>query len=216
MGDSDPAGRPGEITVLLGQAATGDQEAFDRLFPLVYEELKAIAHDRLRFERPGHTLETSALVHEVYVRLVGQTRAHWRNSSQFMAVASEAMRRILVDYAKRRRAAKRGGYAAQVTLDEARDVPGPTAPFSDGQAAELIALDDAMERLAQFNPRGAKIAQFRYFGGLSVEEICDLMGLSERTVRRAWTMGKAWLRKELGQDPRATGDPLGSFAPKEA
>lgn len=200
MPDSAPARRPGEITELLELAAHGDEEAFDRLFPLIYEQLKKLARDRLRSERPGHTLETSALVHEAYVRLVGQTRTEWQNSHHFLAVASQAMRRILVDYAKRRHAMKRGGAAVHVPLDEAGDIPLADGPLSDDQAAELCALDDALIRLAEFNPRGVQIAQYRYFGGLSIVEICDLMGLSERTVRRAWTMAKAWLRRELQEE----------------
>lgn len=210
MPDSAPARRPGEVTRLLEQASYGNKEALDRLFPLVYEELRRLAHGRLRFERPGHTLETGALVHEAYVRLVGQTRTEWRNSQHFFAVASEAMRRILVDYAKRRHAAKRGGAAVRLPLEEAADVPasgGPFSggPFSDDQAAELLALDDALGRLAAFNPRGVQIAQYRYFGGLSIAEICEVMGLSERTVRRAWTVAKAWLRRELQDEADGVG-----------
>lgn len=197
MPDSAAGRRPGEVTRLLERASRGDPEAFDRVFGLVYEELERLAHDRLRFERPGHTLETGALVHEAYVRLVGQTRTEWHDAQHFFAVASEAMRRILVDHAKRRRAAKRGDGAIQVPLDEARDARLPDGPYPDDQAVELLALDDALTRLAQFNPRGVQIAQYRYFAGLSIAEICEILGLSERTVRRAWTVAKAWLRREL-------------------
>lgn len=186
MPDSAAARHPGEVTRLLEQAADGDREAFDRLFPLVYAELERLAHNRLRFERPGHTLETRALVDEAYVRLVGQTRTEWRNTQHFFAVASEAMRRILVDYAKRRRATKRGGAAVHLPFDEVRDVPAPDGPFSDEQAAELMALDDALGRLADFNPRGVQIAQYRYFGGLSIAEVCEVMELSQR--------GTGWAR----------------------
>lgn len=209
MSDSAPARRPGEVTLLLELAAGGNRDAFDRLFPLVYEELERLAHSRLRFERPGHTLETGALVHEAYVKLVGQTRTEWRNAQHFFAVASEAMRRILVDYAKGRRAGKRGGGAVRVPIDDARDVPASAGPFPDDQAAELLALDAAMDRLAEFNPRGVQIARYRYFGGLSIAEICAVMGLSERTVRRSWTMAKAWLRRQLQDElpGRVDGEP---------
>ncbi len=190
---------PGEITALLREASRGNKEAFDRLLPLVYDELKRLASGKLRLERPGHTLSTTALVHEAYFKLVGQTRTDWRNASQFFAVASEAMRRILIDYAKQRRAAKRGGSASRLPLDEAEDIPAG-ALFSDDQAEELLALDDALHRLAAFNPDGARVVQYRFFGGLSLEEVGRLMGTSERTARRAWSMAKAWLRQELEGD----------------
>lgn len=192
-----PAGRePGEITNLLQEAARGRREAFDRLLPLVYEELEKIARAKLRFEAVGHTLNTNALVHEAYLKLVDQTRAEWRSRQQFFAIASEAMRRILIDYAKWRRAGKRGGGTLHVALDQAGDLPSGSL-FSDDQAAELLALDDALGRLAAFNPQGARVVQYRFFGGLSTPEVADVLGLSERTVRRAWTVAKAWLRREL-------------------
>jgi RNA polymerase sigma factor (TIGR02999 family) len=191
-------GRPegGGITALLREAGGGNRAAFDRLLPLVYAELKRLAHGRLRLERPGHTLGTTALVHEAYFRLVGQTRTEWQNRGQFFAVASEAMRRILLDYAKRRRAAKRGGAGRTVPLDDAVDVPAGDL-LSDDQSDELLALDGALRRLAEFNPRGAQVVQYRFFGGLSVEEIGAITSTSERTVRRAWMVAKAWLRQEL-------------------
>lgn len=199
MSESAPSRQPGAVTALLEQAGRGDQGAFDRLFPLVYDELRRLAHQRLRAERPGHTLETGALVHEAYLRLVGQTRTDWQNSPHFFAIASQAMRRILVDYAKRRRASKRGGGAVHLPLDELGELPLDGSPFSAGRDDELVALDEALARLAEFNPRGVQVAQFRYFVGLSNAEIGELMGLSERTVRRAWTVAKAWLRRELHQ-----------------
>lgn len=188
---------PGEITRLLRAAADGNREVFDQLLPLVYDELRQVAHGRLRFERPDHTLGTTALVHETWLRLVDQTRVEWRSRNHFFAIASEAMRRILVDYAKRRRAAKRGGGAPHIELDSAGPLAAELAFFSDGQAAELIALDDALDRLSGFNPAGAKVVQYRFFGGLSTGEVADVMGTSERTVRRTWTMARAWLRREL-------------------
>jgi len=194
-----PAEGPGEITALLQEASRGNKEAFDRLLPLVYDELKRVARGKLRLERPGHTLSPTALVHEAYFKLVGQTRTDWQNARQFFAVASQAMRRILIDYAKQRRAAKRGGSAHRLPLDEAEDVPAG-ALFSDDQAEELLALDGALTRLAEFNPDGAKVVQYRFFGGMSLEEVGELMGTSERTARRAWSMAKAWLRQELEDD----------------
>lgn len=187
----------GEITGLLQQAAFGNKEAFDRLLPLVYDELRRVAHGRLRFEREGHTLNTTAVVHETYLKLVGETRVEWRSRGHFFAVASEAMRRILVDYARHRAAEKRGGNASRVELSSVDDLLPPDALFTHDQAAELIALDDALKRLALFNPDGALIVQYRFYGGLSTEEIADLLGNSERSVRRAWTVARAWLRREL-------------------
>ena len=192
-----PLPEPGDITRLLHLAARGDRGAFDRLLPLVYAELNGIARRRLRLEASGHTLDTAALVHEAYLKLVDQTRADWRNRHQFFAVASEAMRRILIDYAKRRRTKKRGEAAGHLPLEAADALAGGDL-FSDDEAAELLALDDAMTRLARFNPDGARIVQYRFFGGLSNDEVAAMMGTSERTVRRIWTVAKAWLRRELG------------------
>jgi RNA polymerase sigma factor (TIGR02999 family) len=208
----DPGSRePGEITRLLREAGHGNRDALDRLLPLVYDELSGLARRKLRFERAGHTFDTTALVHEAYLKLVDQTRVQWQDRHHFFAIASEAMRRILVDYAKRRRADKRGGGASHVPLDAIAEPA--VGPLSDAQATELIALDDALARLAAFNADGARIVQYRFFGGLSTGEVADVMGTSERTVRRAWTMARAWLRRELadtltggpsllGTDPR--------------
>ncbi len=202
MSDNLP---PPEITGLLHQAAQGDPNAFDRLLPLVYEELSRIASAKLRLERPGHTLNTTALVHEAYLKLVDQTRAQWRNRHQFFAVASEAMRRILIDYAKRRNASKRGGDVAHVALHEAEEVAAGEALLTEAQATELVALDEALIRLAVFNPQGARVVQYRFFGGLSNEEVAEVLGTSDRTVRRAWTVAKAWLRRELTHATGGTG-----------
>jgi RNA polymerase sigma factor (TIGR02999 family) len=188
---------PGDITRLLREVSQGNRDAFDRLVPLVYGELSVLARHKLRFEQVGHTLNTTALVHEAYLKLVDQTRAEWHGRHQFFAVASEAMRRILIDYAKRRKAGKRGGGRADVPLDQAGDLPSGDL-FEDAQADELLALDEALTRLAEFNPQGARIVQYRFFGGLSNDEIAELLGTSARTVRRSWTVAKAWLRRELG------------------
>lgn len=195
---SDPVGpspgEPGEITQLLQEASQGRKEAFDRVLPLIYQELNRIARNRLRLERPGHTLSTTALVHEAYLRLVGQTRVEWRNRNQFFAVASDAMRRILIDHAKRSQAAKRGGGADNVPIDAIAEFVSADV---SSQAEELLALDEALTRLAEFNPDGARVVQYRFFGGLSNDEVADVLGVSERSVRRMWTVAKAWLRKEL-------------------
>jgi RNA polymerase sigma-70 factor (ECF subfamily) len=187
----------GEITRLLQEAANGNKEAFDRLLPLVYQELRHIAHGRLRLERDGHTLNTTALVHEAYIRLVGQTRTGWKDRGHFLAVASEAMRRILVDYAKQRRAGKRGAGAQHVPLEAAEETALHSGDLTDDQATELIALDDSLVRLAGFNPDGARVVQYRFFGGMTTDEVAQVMGTSERTVRRAWTVSRGWLRREL-------------------
>lgn len=193
------------ITGLLCEAAGGNKSAFDRLLPLVYDELTRLARSKLRFERAGHTLNTTALVHEAYLKLVDQTRVEWRNRHHFFAVASEAMRRILIDYAKQRHAAKRGGKANHIELSEAGEIPaGPL--LSEHQATELLALDQALERLSGFNPLGARVIQYRFFGGLSNQEAADVLGVSDRSVRRSWTVAKAWLRRELS-------DALGGRAP---
>jgi RNA polymerase sigma factor (TIGR02999 family) len=198
MSDSSARNTSPEITGLLHQAAQGNRAAFDQVLPLVYEELNRLARAKLRFERPGHTLNTTALVHEAYLKLVDQTHAQWQNRQQFFAVASEAMRRILIDYAKRRAAAKRGGTMHRVTVEEAERIPENAELMSGDQATELIALDEALDRLAGFNPEGARIVQFRFFTGLSNDEVADVLGSSERTIRRSWTVAKAWLRRELG------------------
>ena len=165
---------------------------------MVYDELKGMARGKLRLEREGHTLNTTALVHEAYLKLVNQDRVEWQSRSHFFAVAAQAMRRILVDYAKMRNAARRGGGAAHVPLDAASE-PGPSdESLSDAQALELIDLDEAIQRLAEFNPRGADVVLYRFFGGLSYGEIADVLGVSEITARRAWTAAKAWLSRELG------------------
>ena len=199
-----------QITGLLSEAARGNKEAFDRLLPLVYGELAQLARRKLRSERPGHTLNTTALVHEAYLKLADQSRVEWQNRHHFFAVASEAMRRILIDYAKQRHAAKRGGDAPHLELEAAGDVIARDGPISDEQATELLALDEALNRLAAFNPQGAKVIQFRFFGGLSNEEVADVLGISERTVRRAWTIAKAWLRLELSDGLPATAALLGA------
>lgn len=187
---------PTEVTLLLRRASAGDRTAFAQLFPLVYDELKALARHKLSFERDGHTLGATALVHEAYLRLAGQADADWQSRSHFLAVAAQAMRRILVDYARRRGAGKRGGGAAALPL-EAADAEGP-AWLPDEDSERLVALDDALERLGAFNERGAQVVSYHFFGGLTFAEIGAVLGVSEVTARRSWSMARAWLGRELG------------------
>ena len=204
---SEPTSSPekGQVTELLAAASGGNVDALNQLFPLVYEELRRLARSRLRAERSDHTLNTTALVHEAYLKLIEQTRVEWQNRAHFYAIASRAMRRILINYAEMKRAGKRGGGAVQVQLEEAGIV------FSEDQADELLALDEALNRLKEFNPRGSDVIVYRFFGGLSHEEIAQVMGTSVITVRRAWSTAKSWLRRELQEElPGWTGSRLGS------
>jgi RNA polymerase sigma-70 factor, ECF subfamily len=197
---SDPSRpSPGEITQLLEAASRGNNAAFDQLLPLVYDELKRIAEYRLRGEGVGHTLNTTALVHEAYFKLVDQTRVDWQSRPHFFAVASEVMRRILIDHARTRAARKRGLGRTALDLDDAAAVPIHDA-MTDGQALELLALEEALRELETFNPDGFAIVKHKFFGGFSSREIAEFMGSSERTVERGWTIAKAWLRQRLGDD----------------
>ena len=186
-----PSADAERLTSLLVMASDGNVDALNELFPLVYDELRRLARSRRRAERSDHTLNTTALVHEAYLKLVQQNRVQWQNRAHFYAVASRAMRRILINYAEARRAAKRGGGAVHAPLDEGM------AHFSDAQVDELLALDEALERLKAFNPRGAEVVVYRFFGGLTHEEVAHVMGTSPVTVRRAWSTARSWLRREL-------------------
>ncbi len=188
--DGNASERQQAVTRHLIALREGDPEALDRLMPLVYDELRALARKKLRFERPGHTLNTTALVHEAYVRLVDQRRVQWQGRTHFMAVAAQAMRRILVNYAARRNAAKRRGRIARVPLHEA-------FVFTEERSDELLALDEALTRMEAFNERGCRVVEYRFFGGMTHEEIADQMGLSVRTVERTWRMARQWLRLEM-------------------
>ncbi|MCA9722499.1 MAG: sigma-70 family RNA polymerase sigma factor [Gemmatimonadetes bacterium] len=194
MAAPTPSQEPHAITALLRQAASGHRGALDELLPLVYDQLSGMAHARLLHESPGHTLETAGLVHEAWLRLINQHRAEWQDRRHFFAVASEAMRRILVDHARKRRSAKRGGPAMHLPLDAA-DALG-TAPLADADDT-LIALDSALSRLATFNAAGADVVQYRFFAGLTMPEVAEQMGISERTARRSWSAARAWLRREV-------------------
>ena len=158
--------------------------------PLVYDELRRMAHRYMNRERPGHTLQTSALVHEAFLRLVDQRDAHWQNRAHFFAIAAQMMRRILVDYARGRNYKKRGGDAPRVELEEAMIV-------SQQRAAEVIALDDALKGLAEFDVRKSQIVELRFFAGLSIDETAEVLSVSPATVMRDWTLAKAWLKKEM-------------------
>lgn len=177
----------GEVTVLLGRLKGGDQEALAELIPLVYRELRRLAGHFLREERAGHTLQPTALVHEAYLCLVGQDRANWQNRAQFMAIAAQVMRRILLQYARRRSAGKR--------IVPEPEKPGLQAGF--GRWEEILAVDEALSRLGQLAPQQARIAEMRYFGGLSVEETAEALSVSPRTVKREWAVAKGWLYAEL-------------------
>jgi RNA polymerase sigma factor (TIGR02999 family) len=178
------------VTELLRAWGKGDLGARDRLLPLVYQELRRRAAARLRRERRGHTLQPTELVHEAYIRLIGQERMAWQNRAQFYGLASEMMRRILVDRARANRMAKRSGRWARVTLDEAAAAARP-------KEVDVLDLDAALTRLAAFDERKSRIAELRFFGGLSLREVGEEMGLSVATVERDWQAGRAWLFKEL-------------------
>ena len=180
----------GEVTRLLVDFAAGDREALDRLLPVVYDELRRIARRELRRERSDHTLTTTALVHEAYLTLVDQSRAQPGDRVRFFAVAATAMRRVLIEYARRRRAAKRGGGERPLSLDE-------TAVAATDSAERLLALDDALTRLAALDARQARVVECRYFGGLTEEETAEALGVTARTVRRDWVKAKGWLYREL-------------------
>ena len=178
------------VTELLVRWREGDRLALDELMPLVYDELRRLAARHMRGERPGHTLQTSDLVNEAYLRLAGHEEIQWQNRAHFFAVAAQAMRRILVDHARRRGNRKRGGGMHRVALDEALIV-------SDERAAEVVALDDALARMAEIDPRKSQLVELRFFGGLSIEEAAEVLKVSPGTVMRDWTFVKAWLRKEI-------------------
>jgi len=179
-----------EITGLLIAWRGGDRGALDRLLPLVYEELRRIAHRRLEAERDDHTLGTTGLVHEAYLKLVDQTSAQWADRAQFFAVAARAMRRILVDYARQHRALKRGGERVRISLDD------PALP-ADERAETLVALDDALARLAELDERLSHVVECRFFAGLTEDETAQALAVTARTVRRDWIKAKGWLYQEL-------------------
>ncbi|PYS66071.1 MAG: RNA polymerase subunit sigma-70 [Acidobacteria bacterium] len=176
-----------EVTQLLVAWGHGDQTALGQLMPLVYSELHRLAHRHIKKERPGHTLQTSALLNEAFVRLVDQRDVHWQSRAHFFAIAAQMMRRILVDYARSRRYAKRGGDARQVSFDEELIV-------SRQLSADVVELHEALNKLAAIDERKSKVVELKFFGGLSIEESAEVLGVSPGTVMRDWTLAKAWLR----------------------
>jgi RNA polymerase sigma-70 factor, ECF subfamily len=188
--DVDRSARAGEVTELLAQLGSRGPAAIDRLMSILYDELRRIARRQLRAERPDHTLETTALVHEAYVKLVGLDRVSWQNRAHFLAVASQAMRRVLVDHAVSRRAQKRGGVRRKVPLDGVD--PGQAQPVET-----LVALDTALHRLEQIDSRLSRVVECRYFGGMSVEEAAEALHVSPATIKRDWSVARAWLNREL-------------------
>ncbi len=185
-----------QVTSLLLRWRAGDKAALDALMPLVYGELRRLAHLYLQRERPGHTLQSTALVHEAYARLVDQNVPDWQNRAHFFAVAAHLMREILVDYARARRAAKRGGGACKLSLDDAGAEPQPTD-------VDLIALDDALQDLAKIDPQQSRVVELRFFGGLSIEDTSEVLGISSSTVKRDWNTARVWLFRELDRTASA-------------
>jgi len=181
---------PSDLATLLGELDVGNDEAVAGLVVQLYSELRGLASSYLRRERSDHTLQTTALVHEAYLRLADQREVVWKNREQFMGVAAQLMRRILVDYSRGHDAKKRGQGFEKVFLEEAKVV----AP---GKASDVIALDEALTRLAEFDPQQARLVELRFFGGLSVEEAAGVLGVSRTTVKRNWNLSKAWLAREL-------------------
>jgi RNA polymerase sigma factor (TIGR02999 family) len=184
-----------EVTQLLRAWSEGDESALEQLLPVVYDELHRMAQRFMAHERPGHTLQTTALVNEAYVRLVDSAHTSWQNRAQFFAVCAQAMRRILVDWARSRQAMKRGGELRPLELDEALAV-------TETPGADLVALDEALKALAAIDPRKSQVVELRFFGGLSVEETAEVLKVSSQTVLRDWSLAKSWLRSELsGEKP---------------
>ncbi|MCA1624552.1 MAG: sigma-70 family RNA polymerase sigma factor [Acidobacteria bacterium] len=180
-----------QITQLLNQWSDGDAEVLDGLMPLIYIELRRQASGYLRRERSNHTLQPTALINEAYLKLIDQHNVKWQNRAHFFAIAAQAMRRILVDYARERKREKRGGAAENLPLDEALTI------VSREKSLDLVALDKALNKLAQFDERQAKVVELRYFSGLSIDETAEVLGVSNVTIRRDWTMAKAWLHQEI-------------------
>jgi RNA polymerase sigma factor (TIGR02999 family) len=189
---------PHEITLLLAAWSGGDESALERLAPLVYDELHRLAHHYMSRERPSHTLQTTALVNEAYLRLVNWREVQWQNRAHFFAVSAQMMRRILVDFARDKQYLKRGGGALRVSLSEA-------ASFTETRGADLVALDEALTALAELDQRKSQVVEMRFFGGLSVEEVAEVLKVSEETVIRDWRLAKVWLLRQLGREAGGEG-----------
>jgi RNA polymerase sigma factor (TIGR02999 family) len=180
----------GQVTQLLKRWSEGDQSALDELTPLVYNELRKVADAYLRQERPDHTLQATALVNEAYVRLIGRKHSHWEGRKHFYGIAARLMRHVLVDHARKHKAEKRGGGNVKVTLEHFEDV-------TNTLDVDILAVHEALERLAGFDPQQARIVELRFFGGLSIDEAAEALGVGHATVEREWAMARAWLRNEL-------------------
>jgi RNA polymerase sigma factor (TIGR02999 family) len=187
---------PADVTLLLQKWQDGHPEALDALIPLVYKELRRVAHAHLRNERSDHTLQTAALVNEAYLRLVGIDPPHWESRTHFFAIAGRVMRQILVDYARRHRAGKRGAGACRVSLDD-------VVERAREQQVDVVALDDALEALTALDPRQAQVVELRFFAGMSLQDISAALGIAPATVQRDWTAARAWLHREMSRNSRA-------------
>jgi len=182
----------GDVTKLLADLQDGRPDAAPHLIPLVYDELRHLARRQMRHERPDHTLEATALVHEAFLRLVNESQRTWQNRAHFIAVAAQVMRRILVDHARARRASKRGSAPQRVALEE-------SLLFIEEQSDDLVLLDEALERLGQLDARQSRVVDLRFFGGLTLDETAAVLGVSSKTVERDWTVARAWLYREIGK-----------------
>lgn len=195
-GSSMASGPAPDVTQLLAKWSGGDQAALDELLPLVYGELRRLASAYLRRERSNHTLQSTALVHEAFMRLVNQQDVQWRNRAHFFAIAAQMIRRILVDYARSQHAEKRGSGAVKLALDEAMAVPQ-----ASGTDVDLLGLNDALNRLAELDERQGRIVELRFFAGLSIEETAEVMNLSPASIKREWQTARAWLFREMTRTP---------------
>jgi RNA polymerase sigma factor (TIGR02999 family) len=184
---------PSEVSLLLQDWRNGDRRALDTLLPLVYKELRRLARIQLQKERPDHTLQSAALVHEAYLRLIGLNTPQWESRTHFFAIAAQLMRQILVDYARRHGAAKRGGGVCKLSLDDARVA-------SRGKNVDVLALDDALNSLAKIDARQSRVVELRFFAGLSLQEISNAMDIAPATVQRDWTAARAWLHREISRN----------------
>ncbi len=198
-----------EVNQLLLEWGNGDQQAQEKLLPLIYNELRRLAHNFLHHERPGHTLQTTALVHEAYLKLIDQKHVRWQNRAHFFAISAQAMRRILIDSARRHTADKRGGKGEKISLEE-------VALVCSNPDSNLLALDEALNKLAQIDEQQSRIVELRYFGGLTIEETATVMNLSPATIKREWAMARAWLYEAIaggsepgGERPRPRHDDSG-------
>lgn len=200
MSDSPTKGNSGSkngpVTKLLIATREGDKEAVNQLFPIVYDEMRKIARKKLSFERSGHTFDTTALVHEAYFRLIDQNEVEWQSRAHFLAIAAQAMRRILLNYAEYKNAKKRGGDFTKIDVDM-EHLPGGQINMDDEMVESILALNKALDKMEEFNERGCRVVEYHFFGGLTWKEISEVMGVAPITVRRAWNVSKLWLNREL-------------------